>query len=75
MRWRIVDLRQWIFEEFRVVVAEQTLSRVLRKMGYRKLSARARHYAQAEGANEDFKKAFPRAWKRWGARRASIMPP
>jgi len=32
--WRIVDLRQWIFEEFRVVVAEQTLSRVLRKMGY-----------------------------------------
>ena len=38
VRWRIVDLRQWIFEEFRVVVAEQTLSRVLRKMGYRKLS-------------------------------------
>ena len=35
VRWRIVDLRQWIFEEFRVVVAEQTLSRVLRKMGYR----------------------------------------
>ena len=70
VRWRIVDLRQWIFEEFRVVVAEQTLSRVLRKMGYRKLSARPRHYAQAEGAIEDFKKAFPRAWKRSGARKA-----
>ena len=68
VRWRIVDLRQWIFEEFRVVVAEQTLSRVLRKMGYRKLSARPRHYAQAEGAIEDFKKAFPRAWMRSGAR-------
>jgi Winged helix-turn helix len=53
------------------VVAEQTLSRVLRKMGYRKLSARPRHYAQAEGAIEDFKKAFPRAWMRSGARRAS----
>ena len=38
VRWRIGDLRQWIFEEFRVVIAEQTLSRVLRKMGYRKLS-------------------------------------
>ena len=25
VRWRIVDLRQWIFEEFRVVVAEPTL--------------------------------------------------
>ncbi len=72
VRWRIVDLRQWIFEEFRVVVAEQTLSRVLRKMGYRKLSARPRHYAQAEGAIEDFKKAFPRAWTRSGARRALI---
>ena len=75
VRWRIVDLRQWIFEEFRVVVAEQTLSRVLRKMGYRKLSARPRHYAQAEGAIEDFKKAFPRAWMRSGARRASSLAP
>ena len=35
----------------------------------------ARHYAQAEGAIEDFKKAFPRAWKRSGARRASSPPP
>jgi hypothetical protein len=30
-------------------------------MGYRKLSARPRHYAQAAGAIEDFKKASPRA--------------
>ena len=73
VRWRIVDLRQWIFEESRVVVSQQTLSRVLRKMGYRKLSARPRHQAQAEGAIENFKKAFPRAWKRSGARRASIL--
>ena len=27
VRWRIVDLCQWIFEEFRVVVSRQTLSR------------------------------------------------
>ena len=72
VRWRIVDLCQWIGEEFRVVVAKQTLSRELRKMGYRKLSARPRHHAQAEGAIEDFKKAFPRAWKRSGAKRAPI---
>jgi len=72
VRWRIVDLCQWIWEEFRVVVAKQTLSRELRKMGYRKLSARPRHHAQAEGAIEDFKKAFPRAWKRSGAKRAPI---
>src|SRR5271167_3720670 len=75
VRWRIVDLRQWIFEEFRVVVAKQTLGRELRAMGYRKLSARPRHHAQATGAIEDFKKAFPRAWTRSGARRASSPPP
>src|SRR6202789_1429878 len=43
VRWRIIDLCQWIYEEFRVVVAKQTLSRELRAMGYRKLSARPRH--------------------------------
>ncbi len=75
VRWRIVDLCQWIFEEFRVVVAKQTLSRELRAMGYRKLSARPRHHAQAAGAIEDFKKAFPRAWKRSGVRRASSPAP
>jgi hypothetical protein len=39
----IVDPCQWIYEEFRVVVAKQMLSRELRAMGYRKLSARPRH--------------------------------
>jgi transposase len=73
VRWRIVDLCQWVFEEFRIAISQQTLSRELRKRGYRKLSARPRHHAQAEGAIEDFKKAFPRAWKRSGARRASIL--
>ena len=35
VRWRIVDLCPWIFEEFRVVVSKQTLSRELRAMGSR----------------------------------------
>lgn len=62
VRWRIVDLCYWLFEDFRVSVSKQTLSRQLRAMGYRKLSARPRHHAQAEGAVEDFKKASPRAF-------------
>jgi len=53
-------------------VAKQTLSRELRTMGYRKLSARPRHHAQAEGAIEKFKKTSPRAWTKSRARRASI---
>ena len=74
VRWRLIDLCQWIFEEFRLTIAKQTLSRELRAMGYRKLSARPRHHAQADGAIEDFKKTFPHAWPRSRARRASIRP-
>jgi transposase len=56
LRWRLIDLAQWIFEELRITIAKQTLSRELRAMGYRKPSARPRHHAQAEGTIEDFKK-------------------
>jgi transposase len=72
VRWRVVDLCQWIFAEFRVVISRQTLSRELRAMGYRKLSARPRHHAQAAGAIEDFKKVSPIAWTRSHARTASL---
>jgi transposase len=71
VRWRLIDLAQWIFEEFRITMAKQTLSRELRSMGYRKLSARPRHHAQAAGAIEDFKKASPAVWRWSRARRAS----
>ena len=55
VRWRLVDLCQWLWEEFRVSVAKQTMSREVRALGYRKLSARPRHHAQAEGAVDLFK--------------------
>ena len=74
VRWRLVDLAQWIFEEFRISVAKQTLSRELRAMGYRKLSARPRHHAQAEGAIETFKKNLAPVWTRSRAKRASTQP-
>src|SRR5258705_9197320 len=71
VRWRLIDLSQWIYEEFRITVAKQTLSRELRAMGYRKLSARPRHHAQAEGAIENFKKNSQRAWMKSHAKRRS----
>jgi transposase len=71
VRWRLIDLAQWIFEEFRITIAKQTLSRELRAMGYRKLSARPRHHAQTEGVIEDFKKASSHAWMQSRARRQS----
>ena len=72
VRWRLIDLAQWIFEEIRITIAKQTLSRELRAMGYRKLSARPRHHAQPGGAIEDFKKASFRAWMPSHVRRRSI---
>jgi transposase len=72
VRWRLIDLAQWIFEEFRITIGKQTLSRELRAMGYRKLSARPRHQ-QREGAVREFKKKLARApgchCTREGARR------
>ena len=72
VRWRIIDLCQWIWEEFRITVSKQTLSRELRAMGYRKLSARPRHHTQAAGAIEAFKKTGRRQWRRSRASAALI---
>ncbi len=74
VRWRIIDLCQWMFDEYGVSIAKQTLSRELRAMGYRKLSARPRHHAQADGAIDNFKKTSMPAWTRSRVRRASIHP-
>jgi transposase len=74
VRWRIIDLCQWVWDEFQVSVAKQTLSRELRAMGYRKLSARPRHHAQAEGAIEHFKKVSRPFWTRSRGTTASIRP-
>lgn len=72
VRWRLRDLGQWLWEEFRVSVSMQTLSREVRALGYRKLSARPRHHAQAEGAIETFKKTSPPRWRASRGTRASV---
>ena len=67
VRWRLIDLVQWLHEEFAVSLDETTVSRELRKLGYVKLTARPRHHAQNELAMETFKKgaSLPR-WQRSG---------
>jgi transposase len=64
VRWRLIDLVLWVFVEFGISISKQTLSRMLRRMGYRKLSARPRHHAQDPAAPAAFKKTSPRAWQR-----------
>ena len=59
VRWRVIDLVQWLSDDFQVTMSKQTLSRELRQMGYRRLSARPRHHAQAAGAIDAFKNVWP----------------
>lgn len=65
VRWRLIDLVQWLHDEFAVSLDETTVGRELRKLGYVKLTARPRHHAQNEHALEAFKKgALPLRWQR-----------
>jgi len=48
VRWRLKDLARWIFQEHRISLDESTVGRELKAMGFAKLSARPRHYAQNE---------------------------
>ena len=66
VRWRLIDLMQWVWEEFGISLSEATMSRELKALGYRKISARPRHHAQNEFAIEDFKKTSPPSWRRSG---------
>ena len=66
VRWRLIDLAQWVWDEFGLSITKQTLSREMRALGYRKLSARPRHHNQKEGAIADFKKHSQPAWQKSG---------
>ncbi len=64
VRWRLKDLARWILEEFGISLDETTVSRELKALGFRKLTARPRHHAQEEPAMAAFKKTSPPSWRR-----------
>ena len=66
VRWRLIDLMQWVWEEFGISLSEPTMSREMKALGYRKITARPRHHAQNEFAIEAFKKTSPPSWRRSG---------
>src|SRR5476649_526981 len=63
VRWRLIDLVQWLFAEYGLSVSKQILSRELRALGYRKLSARPRHHEHDEEAVAAFKKKSLKSWR------------
>jgi transposase len=60
VRWRLIDLAQWIFEDYRISVTK-----------HRKLSARPRHHAQDAAAVAAFKKTSLPLWRLSPRRRAA----
>jgi transposase len=39
VRWRLIDLAQWVYAEFGISISKQTPSRILRGLSDRKLTA------------------------------------
>ena len=66
VRWRLVDLAQWIWDEFGLSITRFTLGRELRAMGHRKLTARPRHHGQKPDDIAAFKKHSQPAWQKSG---------
>ena len=63
VRWRRVDLQAVIEARFAVRLHERTVGKVLRRLGFARLSVRPRHPKADEAAQEAFKKASPRWWR------------
>jgi len=70
VRWRRVDLRALIEARFAVRLHERSVGKVLRRLGFARLSVRPRHPKADEAAQEAFKKASPR----WSRRRCPRTP-
>lgn len=59
VRWRLKDLAAWTYARFGISLDESTLGRLVKQMGFRKLSARPRHHEQDPTALTTFKKTSP----------------
>ena len=70
VRWRRVDLRALIEARFAVRLHERSVGKLLRRLGFARLSVRPKHPKADEAAQAAFKKASPI----WSRRRCPSTP-
>lgn len=66
VRWRLCDLCAWLHEAWGVTLSETRLGQIIRREGFRLLTARPRHYRQDTEAQDIFKKSSLVSWRRSG---------
>src|SRR3954466_12392457 len=59
VRWRCVDLQKLILARWNIAYHERTIGKLLRRLGFRHISARPRHLGQDPARIEEFKKTSP----------------
>ena len=60
VRWRCVDLQRLILARWNIAYHERTIGKILRRLGFRHISARPRHLGQDPAQIETFKKRMAR---------------
>src|ERR687886_1047513 len=64
VRWRRVDLKALIEARFAVRLHERSVGKLLRRLGFARLSVRPKHPLSDPAAQDAFKKASPTWWRR-----------
>jgi transposase len=63
VRWRCVDLKRVVKERFDIDCDEDTIGRVLNRLGFAHISPRPQHPAQDKDVLAAFKKTSPTRWR------------
>ena len=74
VRWRAIDLMQWIYDEFGISISDSTVYRVLDELGFSHVSGRPKAYKQNEEALAAFKKTSATRLRK-SAKRSALERP